>query len=69
MQSLTKHIGRIFQPLLDAFGGILAFFYSIIPNYPIDVALLTIVHHGPAHPADGEEHQEHGRRCRHWLPR
>ncbi len=43
MQSLTKDIGRIFQPLLDAFGGILAFFYSIIPNYPIDVALLTIV--------------------------
>ncbi len=43
MQSLTKDIGRIFQPLLDAFGGILAFFYSIIPSYPIDVALLTIV--------------------------
>lgn len=43
MQSLTKDIGRIFQPLLDAFGGILAFFYSIVPNYPIDVALLTIV--------------------------
>lgn len=43
MQSLVKDIGRIFQPLLDAFGGILAFFYSIIPNYPIDVALLTIL--------------------------
>jgi YidC/Oxa1 family membrane protein insertase len=43
MQSLTKAIGRIFQPLLDAFGGILAFFYSIVPNYPIDVALLTIL--------------------------
>lgn len=43
MQTLIKDIGRIFQPLLDAFGGILAFFYSVIPNYPIDVALLTIV--------------------------
>lgn len=43
MQSLTKDIGRIFQPLLDAVGSILAFFYSIIPNYPIDVSLLTIL--------------------------
>jgi YidC/Oxa1 family membrane protein insertase len=43
MQSLIHAIGKIFQPLLDAVGGVLAFFYSIIPNYPIDVALLTIV--------------------------
>src|ERR1700730_3530183 len=43
MQSLIKDIGKIFQPLLDALGGILAFFYSIIPNYPIDVALLTVL--------------------------
>jgi YidC/Oxa1 family membrane protein insertase len=41
--SLTTPIGRIFQPLLDFVGSVLAFFYSIIPNYPIDVALLTIV--------------------------
>jgi YidC/Oxa1 family membrane protein insertase len=41
--SITTPIGKIFQPVLDAVGGILAFFYSIIPNYPIDVALLTIV--------------------------
>ncbi len=41
--SLTTPIGKIFQPLLDAVGAILAFFYSLIPNYPIDVALLTIV--------------------------
>ena len=43
MSSLTHSIGKIFQPLLDAVGTVLAFFYSIIPNYPIDVALLTIV--------------------------
>jgi YidC/Oxa1 family membrane protein insertase len=43
MQSLIKAIGKIFQPLLDAVGGVLAFFYSIIPSYPVDVALLTIV--------------------------
>jgi len=36
-------IGAIFQPILKAVAGILAFFYEIIPNYPIDVALLTIV--------------------------
>jgi YidC/Oxa1 family membrane protein insertase len=41
--SLTTPIGKIFQPLLDAVGAVLAFFYSIVPNYPVDVALLTIV--------------------------
>jgi YidC/Oxa1 family membrane protein insertase len=41
--SLTTPIGKIFQPLLDAVGSVLAFFYSIVPNYPVDVALLTIV--------------------------
>jgi YidC/Oxa1 family membrane protein insertase len=41
--SITTPIGKIFQPLLHAVGDVLAFFYSVIPNYPIDVALLTIV--------------------------
>jgi len=41
--SVTTSIGKVFQPLLDFVGSILAFFFSIIPNYPIDVALLTIV--------------------------
>ncbi len=41
--SLTTPIGKIFQPLLDAVGSVLAFFYSLVPNYPVDVALLTIV--------------------------
>ena len=41
--SLTTPIGKLFQPLLDFVGAVLAFFFSIIPNYPIDVALLTIV--------------------------
>jgi YidC/Oxa1 family membrane protein insertase len=43
LDSLTKPIGKIFQPLLDFVAAILAFFYSIIPNYPISIALLTIV--------------------------
>src|SRR5665213_2152363 len=43
LDSLTKPIGKIFQPLLDFVAAILAFFYSIVPNYPISIALLTIV--------------------------
>jgi YidC/Oxa1 family membrane protein insertase len=43
LASLTTPIGKIFQPLLDFVGSVLAFFFSIIPNYPVDVALLTIV--------------------------
>jgi YidC/Oxa1 family membrane protein insertase len=43
MSQLVHGIGRIFQPLLDLVAAILAAFYSIIPNYPVDVALLTIV--------------------------
>ncbi|HEX3565580.1 MAG TPA: membrane protein insertase YidC, partial [Acidimicrobiales bacterium] len=43
LDNLTKPIGKIFQPLLDFVAAILAFFYSIIPNYPISMALLTIV--------------------------
>lgn len=41
--SLVHDIGEIFQPLLKLVASILAFFFAIIPNYPIDVALLTIV--------------------------
>src|ERR1700733_12805735 len=41
--SLVHQIGNIFQPLLKLVASILAFFFAVIPNYPIDVALLTIV--------------------------
>lgn len=43
MKSLIHAIGTVFQPLLVLLANILAFFYSIIPSYPVDVALLTIV--------------------------
>jgi YidC/Oxa1 family membrane protein insertase len=43
MSSITHLFGVVFQPLLDLLGFILALFYSVLPNYPIDVALLTIV--------------------------
>ena len=43
MRSLTHAVGSIFQPILKLIAEILAFFYSLIPSYPVAVALLTIV--------------------------
>ena len=43
MSSLTHAVGGIFQPILKLIAGIMAFFYSIIPSYPVAVSLLTIV--------------------------
>lgn len=43
MKSLAHAIGVLFQPLLDLVGMLLAFFYSVIPNYAIAIALLTIL--------------------------
>jgi YidC/Oxa1 family membrane protein insertase len=41
--ALFHTIGRIFQPLFDAVGWVLAFIYGLIPNYAIAIALLTVV--------------------------
>ncbi len=43
MRSLTHAIGGIFQPILKFIADILAFFFTLIPSYPVAVALLTIV--------------------------
>jgi YidC/Oxa1 family membrane protein insertase len=43
MKSFAHTIGSIFQPIFHLFGWILAFFYGLIPNYAIAIALLTIV--------------------------
>ena len=43
MKSITHSIGGVFQPIFKLFGAILAFFYGVIPNYAIAIALLTIV--------------------------
>ena len=43
MSSLTHAVGSIFQPILKFIAGILAFFYALIPSYPVAVTLLTIV--------------------------
>ncbi len=41
--SIVHQIGSVFQPLLKLVADVLAFFFAVVPNYPIDVALLTIV--------------------------
>lgn len=43
MKSLFHSIGTLFQPIFHAFGWLLAFFYGVIPNYAVAIALLTIV--------------------------
>ena len=43
MKSLFHSVGTIFQPIFHAFGWLLAFFYGVIPNYAVAIALLTIV--------------------------
>lgn len=42
MSSISHDIGSIFQPLLKAVADLLAILYSVIPVYPVDIALLTI---------------------------
>ncbi len=42
MASITHTIGGIFQPIFRLFGWLLAFFYGLIPNYGVAIALLTI---------------------------
>jgi len=43
VSSLTHAIGSIFQPLLKFIAEIMAFFFAIIPSYPVAVSLLTVV--------------------------
>src|SRR5664280_1491812 len=43
MASISHSIGSIFQPIFHFFGWLLAFFYGLIPNYAVAIALLTIV--------------------------
>lgn len=43
VHAIVHFLGVVFQPLFDLFGSLLAFCYTVVPNYPIDVALLTTV--------------------------
>jgi YidC/Oxa1 family membrane protein insertase len=36
-------IGKIFQPLFELMAWLIAFFYALVPNYAIAIALLTVV--------------------------
>jgi YidC/Oxa1 family membrane protein insertase len=40
---LGSTIGKIFEPLYTLMGTLIAFFYALIPNYAIAIALLTVV--------------------------
>jgi YidC/Oxa1 family membrane protein insertase len=40
---LASTVGQIFKPLYELLAGIIAFFYSVIPNFAIAIALLTVV--------------------------
>jgi len=41
--ALFHDVGRIFQPIFDGVGWVLALIYGIIPNYAIAIALLTVI--------------------------
>src|SRR5579863_2457881 len=43
MKSFAHDIGKIFQPIYDLLGRILAFFYGLVPNYAVAIALLTLL--------------------------
>jgi YidC/Oxa1 family membrane protein insertase len=36
-------LGKIFAPLYELMGTIIAFFYAVVPNYAVAIALLTVV--------------------------
>ena len=36
-------IGKIFEPLFEVMAWLIAFFYTLVPNYAIAIALLTVV--------------------------
>jgi YidC/Oxa1 family membrane protein insertase len=41
--SITSDVGSIFHPLFWVFAQVLAFFFSLIPNYIIAITLLTVL--------------------------
>ena len=40
---LASTLGKIFQPLFQAMAWLIAFFYAVVPNYAVAIALLTVV--------------------------
>jgi YidC/Oxa1 family membrane protein insertase len=43
MHSISHFFGTIFAPIFHAIGWLLAFFYSLVPNYIFAIAALTVV--------------------------
>ena len=41
--NIVSSVGKIFQPVLNLFASILAFIYSVIPNYALAITILTIL--------------------------
>jgi YidC/Oxa1 family membrane protein insertase len=41
--ALFHDVGRIFQPVFDAVGWVLALIYGLIPNYAVAIGLLTVL--------------------------
>jgi YidC/Oxa1 family membrane protein insertase len=41
--ALFDSVGKIFEPIFSLFATILAFFYSLIPNYAVAITLLTLL--------------------------
>jgi YidC/Oxa1 family membrane protein insertase len=41
--ALFADVGKIFHPLFDAIGWVLALIYGLIPNYAVAIALLTVL--------------------------
>lgn len=40
---LASTLGKIFAPLFEATAWVIAFFYALIPNYAVAIALVTVV--------------------------
>jgi YidC/Oxa1 family membrane protein insertase len=40
---LASTLGNIFKPLFQAMAWLIAFFYALVPNYAVAIALLTVV--------------------------
>jgi YidC/Oxa1 family membrane protein insertase len=41
--SLTHSVGQIFQPVFKLFAMILSAIYSVVPNYAVAIAVLTVI--------------------------
>lgn len=39
----ASELGKIFQPLFEAMAWVMAFFYALVPNYALAIALLTLL--------------------------